>query len=115
VGGVETALHVDGVGTKAILALELVRLETAGRDCVTVNVNDVVCDGFRPIAVVDYVAVELAHLEKVPRLVEGMASKAEEVGAVLLGGETAAPPGVASGIDVVCIALTIRAVKTCPP
>ena len=89
-GSVETALHVDGVGTKALLALALVRMETAGRDCVTVNVKDVVCDGFRPIAVVDYVAVEQAHLEKVPRLVEGMASEAEEVGAVLLGGETAA-------------------------
>ncbi len=111
----ETALHVDSVGTKAILALELVRLETAGLDCVTVNVKDVVCDGFRPIAVVDCVAVEPAHLEKVPMLMEGVASKAEEVGAVLLGGETAAPPGVASGIDVVCIALTIRAVKTCLP
>ena len=86
----ETALHVDGVGTKALLALALVRMETAGRDCVTVNVKDVVCDGFRPIAVEDYVAVEQAHLEKVPRLVEGMASEAEEVGAVLLGGETAA-------------------------
>jgi phosphoribosylformylglycinamidine cyclo-ligase len=90
VGGVETALHVDGVGTNAIIALALVRLETAGRNCVTVNVKDVVCDGFRPIAVVDYVAVEQAHLEKVPRLVEGLASEAEEVGAVLLGGETAA-------------------------
>jgi len=112
---VETALHVDSVGTKAILALELVRLETVGLDCVTVNVKDVVCDGFRPIAVVDCVAVEPAHLEKVPRSMEGVASKAEEVGAVLLGGETAAPPGVASGIDVVCIALTIRAVKTCLP
>ena len=115
VGGVETALHVDGVGTKAILALELDRLETAGRDCVTVNVNDVVCDGFRTVAVVDYVAVEPAHLEKVPRLVEGVASKAEEVGAVLLGGETAVLPGVVSGIDVVCTVLAIRVAKTRPP
>jgi phosphoribosylformylglycinamidine cyclo-ligase len=75
----------------------------------------VVCDGFRPIAVVDYVAVEPAHLEKAPRLVEGAASRAEEVGAVLLGGETAMLPGVVLGVDVVCTVPAIRVAKTRPP
>ncbi|ACB40818.1 phosphoribosylformylglycinamidine cyclo-ligase [Pyrobaculum neutrophilum] len=114
-GGAELTLHVDGVGTKALLALELDRLEVAGRDCVAVNVNDIVCDGFKPVAVVDYVAVEPQHLEKVPRVVAGVASKAGEVGAQLLGGETAVLPGVIHGIDVVCTVLGVKAAYTRPP
>ena len=115
IGGVDVALHVDGVGTKAVLALEQDRLEVAGRDCVTVNVNDMVCDGFKPAAVVDYIAVEPQHLDKVPRVVAGVASKAAEVGAALLGGETAVLPGVVTGIDVVCATMGIRAADTRPP
>jgi phosphoribosylformylglycinamidine cyclo-ligase (EC 6.3.3.1) len=113
--GMRATLHVDGVGTKAVLALELDRPEVAGRDCVTVNVNDIVCDGFRPAAVVDYVAVEPRHLDKVPRVVDGVASKAGEVGAALLGGETAVLPGVVAGIDVVCTVLGLRVAETRPP
>jgi len=115
IGGVDFTLHVDGVGTKALLALEQDRLETAGRDCVTVNVNDIVCDGFKPEAVVDYVAVEPQHLDKAPRVVAGVASKAAEVGAALLGGETAVLPGVVMGIDVVCTIMGIRVANTRPP
>jgi phosphoribosylformylglycinamidine cyclo-ligase (EC 6.3.3.1) len=114
-GGVEATIHVDGVGTKAVLALQQDRLEVAGRDCVTVNVNDVVCDGFKPVAVVDYVAVEPQHLDKAPRVVAGVASKAGEVGAALLGGETAVLPGVVAGIDVVCTVLAVRTAGTRPP
>ncbi len=36
------SLHVEGVGAKAVLALELDRLGVARHDCVTVNVNDIV-------------------------------------------------------------------------
>ncbi len=115
IGGVDVTLHVDGVGTKAVLALEQDRLEVAGRDCVTVNVNDIVCDGFKPEAVVDYVAVEPQHLDKVPRVVAGVASKASEVGAALLGGETAVLPGVVAGIDVVCTVMGTRVANTRPP
>jgi phosphoribosylformylglycinamidine cyclo-ligase len=113
--GAEVTLHVDGVGTKAILALEADRLEAIGRDCITVNVNDLVCDGFKPVAAVDYIAVEPQHLEKVPRLVSGAASKAGELGIALLGGETAILPGVITGIDVVCAVLGVRAARTRPP
>ena len=52
------ALSTDGVGTKLIVAEQLDRFDTVGIDCVAMNVNDVICVGATPIAMLDYVAVE---------------------------------------------------------
>ncbi|MGH2804280.1 MAG: AIR synthase related protein, partial [Thermoleophilaceae bacterium] len=54
------ALSCDGVGTKVIVAERLGRLDTIGIDCIAMNVNDVICVGAEPIAVLDYLAVEEA-------------------------------------------------------
>ena len=54
------ALSTDGVGTKLIVAEQLGRYDTVGIDCIAMNVNDVICVGAEPIAVLDYVAVEEA-------------------------------------------------------
>ena len=51
-------LSSDGVGTKLIVAEQLGRFDTVGIDCIAMNVNDVVCVGAEPIAVLDYIAVE---------------------------------------------------------
>ena len=50
------ALSTDGVGTKLIVAEQLGRFDTVGIDCVAMNVNDVVCVGAKPIAMLDYLA-----------------------------------------------------------
>src|ERR687885_1526908 len=52
------ALSTDGVGSKVIVAEQLGRFDTVGIDCIAMNVNDVVCVGAEPLAVLDYVAVE---------------------------------------------------------
>src|SRR5918992_690852 len=52
------ALSCDGVGSKVIVAEHLGRLDTIGIDCIAMNVNDVICVGAEPIAVLDYIAVE---------------------------------------------------------
>src|ERR687885_691114 len=52
------ALSTDGVGSKIIVAEELGRYDTVGVDCIAMNVNDVICVGAEPIAVLDYIAVE---------------------------------------------------------
>ena len=52
------AVGTDGVGSKLIVAEQAGRLDTVGIDCVAMNVNDVVCVGAEPIAVLDYLAVE---------------------------------------------------------
>ena len=46
------------MGTKLIVAEQLDRFDTVGIDCVAMNVNDVICVGAAPIAMLDYVAVE---------------------------------------------------------
>src|SRR2546430_5910465 len=52
------AIGTDGVGTKLLIAQAAGRFDTVGIDCVAMNVNDVLCVGARPVALVDYVAVE---------------------------------------------------------
>ena len=52
------AVGTDGVGSKLIVAEQAGRLDTVGIDCVAMNVNDVVCVGAEPIALLDYLAVE---------------------------------------------------------
>ena len=62
----------DGVGSKLVVAEQAGRLETVGIDCVAMNVNDVVCVGAEPIALVDYLAVEEADPERLARIAEGL-------------------------------------------
>ena len=52
--------RTDGVGSKLVVAEQADRLETVGIDCVAMNVNDLVCVGAEPIAMLDYLAVEQA-------------------------------------------------------
>ena len=52
------AVGTDGVGSKLIVAEATGRYDTVGIDCVAMNVNDVVCVGAEPIALLDYLAVE---------------------------------------------------------
>src|ERR671929_820263 len=66
------ALSTDGVGTKVIVAEQLGRFDTVGIDCIAMNVNDVICVGAEPIAVLDYVAVEEADPERLREIAVGL-------------------------------------------
>ena len=61
------ALCTDGVGTKLIVAEQAGRFDTVGIDCVAMNVNDLICVGAEPIAMVDYLAVEQADADGAAR------------------------------------------------
>ena len=104
----ELSIHIDGVGTKTIVLQKLGKLRVAGWDCVAMNVNDVVCEAAKPIAVVDYIAMPRADEEIFREIVEGVADASREAGVAMLGGETAILPDLVNGVDVVCAVLAVK-------
>ena len=54
------ALSTDTVGTKMVVAERLGRYDTIGIDCVAMGVNDVICVGAEPIALLDFILTERA-------------------------------------------------------
>ena len=86
------AATMDGVGTKLHLALEAGRLGDACADLVYHCADDLLAHGARPLAFLDYIAQARLEPTLVESAVDGMARACAEVGAALLGGETAQMP-----------------------
>ncbi|UXD21900.1 phosphoribosylformylglycinamidine cyclo-ligase [Ignicoccus pacificus DSM 13166] len=114
-GDMEITLHVDGVGTKTILLDKLGRNEIAGWDCVMVNANDIACEGFKGILLVDYLATEKGDPKLSEDIGKGLTKAIESIGAVLAGGETAIMPDVVKGYDISCTLLGTRYADTREP
>lgn len=83
------AISTDGVGSKVIVAQQMGNFETIGIDCIAMNVNDVVCVGAEPFAVVDYIAVERANSDMLRAIGAGLKRGAELAGVEVPGGELA--------------------------
>jgi phosphoribosylformylglycinamidine cyclo-ligase len=96
-GSMGLALSTDGVGSKVIVAEQLDRFDTVGMDCIAMNVNDVICVGADPIAVLDYIAVEQADPERLAQIAEGLRRGAEEAQVEIPGGELALLPELLQG------------------
>jgi phosphoribosylformylglycinamidine cyclo-ligase len=84
----------DGVGTKTMITAKLNRWDTIGQDLVNHCVNDILVQGARPLFFLDYVASSKLDPEQIATVVSGCALACQQVGAALLGGETAEMPGV---------------------
>ena len=91
------ALSTDGVGSKLVVAEEAGRLDTVGVDCVAMNVNDIVCVGAEPIALLDYLAVEQVDPDALRAIATGLARGAQEAGVEVPGGELAVLPDLIRG------------------
>ena len=94
------AFSTDGVGTKLLVAEELGRFDTVGIDCVAMNVNDVICVGAEPLAMVDYIAVDKADPAVCEEIGVGLARGAELAGIEISGGELAQLGELVRGVDV---------------
>jgi phosphoribosylformylglycinamidine cyclo-ligase len=93
------ALSTDGVGTKLLVAEQLDRYDTVGIDCVAMNVNDVICVGAEPLAMVDYIALDRADPAVCEQLGVGLARGAELAGVEVPGGELAQLGELIRGVD----------------
>ena len=91
------ALSTDGVGSKLVVAEQTGRLGTVGIDCIAMNVNDLVCVGAEPLAMLDYLAVEQPDPVALAQIATGLKIGAEDAGIEIPGGELAVLPELIRG------------------
>jgi phosphoribosylformylglycinamidine cyclo-ligase len=97
-GDYSLALTTDGVGSKVLVAQALGSYENVGVDCVAMNVNDLLCVGAEPIAMVDYIAMQHMDLTIAKEIACGLAKGAKEANIAIIGGETASMSEVIRGV-----------------
>ncbi|KZX17677.1 phosphoribosylformylglycinamidine cyclo-ligase [Methanobrevibacter cuticularis] len=98
-GNKAIAMGTDGVGSKILIAKMMEKYDTIGIDCIAMVVNDILCVGAEPIALVDYLAVEKPDPEIASQIAEGLAKGAELSKIAIIGGETASLPEVVNDFD----------------
>ena len=93
------AFGTDGVGTKMVVAERLGRFETIGIDCIAMNVNDLICVGAEPIALVDFILCRTADPVVCGAIGEGLRRGAELAGIEIPGGEIAQVGDIVDGLE----------------
>lgn len=93
------AMSTDGVGSKIIVAKMMNKYDTVGIDCVAMVVNDIICVGAEPIAMVDYLAVEKPDPQVAAQIGKGLAEGANLAEVAIIGGETASLPQIITDFD----------------
>lgn len=105
--GIKMAMSTDGVGSKMMVANELKKWDTVGIDCIAMNVNDLLCMGAKPLAFVDYLAMEKMDEKIAHEIAIGLKKGAAQAGVEIIGGETATLPEMINGVDLAGTSLGI--------
>jgi phosphoribosylformylglycinamidine cyclo-ligase len=85
---------IDGVGTKTKIAQMTGDFSGIGRDLVNHSVNDILCQGARPLFFLDYFGCSQLSGDSFVEVVKGIAEACRDLNFALIGGETAELPGV---------------------
>lgn len=85
---------IDGVGTKTKIAAMTGEFAGLGRDIVNHCVNDILCQGARPLFFLDYFGCSRLPGLAFEAVISEMAAACKEAGCALIGGETAEMPAV---------------------
>jgi phosphoribosylformylglycinamidine cyclo-ligase len=93
------SMCTDSIGSKGMIADTMKKWDTIGIDCIAMNVNDMICIGAKPIAFVDYFAVEKHDKNMAKEIGKGLAKGAEIANVSIIGGETATLPEIVKGFD----------------
>ncbi|AJC71942.1 phosphoribosylaminoimidazole synthetase [Thermococcus guaymasensis DSM 11113] len=93
------AMTTDGVGTKVLVAEAVGKFDTIGIDMIAMNVNDLLCVGAEPVALVDYLAVREPDEKVFEEIAKGLYEGARQAGIAIVGGETAVMPDLINGFD----------------
>lgn len=93
------ACCTDGVGSKLLVAERMQRYDTIGIDCIAMNVNDMICIGGEPLAMLDYIAVERLQPGVLAEVAKGLAEGARQARISIPGGETAQLPDIIRGLE----------------
>lgn len=85
---------IDGVGTKTKIAAMMGEFTGLGRDIVNHCINDILCQGAKPLFFLDYYGCSKLSGLVFEEVLHGMAEACRDAGCALIGGETAEMPGV---------------------
>ena len=90
--GIKLVASTDGVGSKLELCKILNKYDTIGIDLVAMCVNDIICQGAKPLFFLDYYAMNKLDLDRGRDIISGINEGCKQSDCILLGGETAEMP-----------------------